>query len=118
MTQVGLKHSTWLDFILWLLRLRRRVRVAGASMFPLLNAGDILLFNPYAYRRRPPQPGELVVAYHPHKAKLKIIKRVAFITPDGRYHVRGDNRAASTDSDTFGPIPSKLILGQITSRFP
>lgn len=88
-------------------------------MFPLLEPGDEVLVDPRAYWQSPPQPGEIVVAQHPYKGDLKIIKRVVAVADNGRIHLRGDNPdpAESSDSRIFGPLPRSLILGRVTSRF-
>ena len=41
-----LADSNFKEIVLWLLRLRRRFRVTGASMFPLLSEGDEVLIDP------------------------------------------------------------------------
>lgn len=107
-------HDTNLkELILWILRLRRRYRVTGASMFPRLKSGDEVLADPSAYRQQPPAVGDIVVAQHPAQADLQIIKRVAEVKGDGRIHLKGDNSEASTDSF----IPLNRILGRVTSKF-
>jgi signal peptidase I len=40
-----------------------------------------------------------------------------WIVPDGSYFVMGDNRAASQDSRSFGPIDAELILGRAWLRY-
>jgi hypothetical protein len=42
-----------------------------------------------------------------------IIKRVAEVMADGRFHLTGDNTAESSDSI----VPFNLILGRVTCRF-
>ncbi len=86
-------------------------------MLPLLKPGDELLINPRAYRKAPPCPGDIVIAQHPFKPDLEIIKRIAFSDADNRYHLRGDNPAESSDSRNFGLIPRRFITGKVTSRF-
>ncbi|MCP4358539.1 MAG: nickel-type superoxide dismutase maturation protease [Chloroflexi bacterium] len=100
--------------LLWLLRLRRRYRVTGASMLPALLKGDVVLVDPRAYRHHFPQPGDIVVARHPDPHQPKIIKRVSGVTADGRCHLRGDNPAHTTD---FENVPLSQIIGRVTSRF-
>jgi len=107
-----------LELLLWLLRLRKRFRVTGASMLPLLEPGQEVLIDQRAYRQRPPQPGDIVVAQHPYQPGLKIIKRVTAVSIDGRYFLQGDNPHESSDSRSFGAVSPQLILGQVTSRFP
>ena len=105
------------EFLLWLLRRRRRFRITGNSMMPLLKPGDEVLLNPRAYRQVLPRPGQIVVAHHPLQRDLQVVKRVSFAMGDGRYFLAGDNPAESSDSRAFGPVRLDQILGQITSRF-
>ena len=53
---------------------RARVAVTGHSMAPTLRDGEWVLVDRSAYRRRPPSPGELVIA---ETADGSFIKRVA-----------------------------------------
>jgi nickel-type superoxide dismutase maturation protease len=108
-----MQDSNFRELFLWFIRLRRRYRVTGASMFPLLNAGDEVLVNPRAYRQQPPRVGDIVVAQHPGQADLQIIKRVAEVKGDGRFYLQGDNTNESSDS----LVPPSLILGRVTSKF-
>ncbi len=105
------------EFLLWILRLRWRFRVTGNSMLPLLQPGDEVLVNSRAYKKSLPRPNDIVVAHHPHRPPLRIIKRIADTTENGRYILLGDNPAESSDSRTFGPVTSKQILGKVTCRF-
>lgn len=112
-----LRHSQFTDVVLWLLRQRRRFRVVGASMLPLLEPGTEVLINPSAYRRQHPQPGDLVVADHPRQPGLRLIKWVVSVDEDGCF-LQGLNAAASTDSREFGPVPWAGIVGRVGCRFP
>jgi nickel-type superoxide dismutase maturation protease len=112
-----LKKITLKEFLLWLLRRRRRFRITGSSMMPLLKPGDEVLINPRAYRSAAPRPGDIVVAQHPYQPKLRLVKRIAKTTDDGRYYLEGDNPTESTDSRSFGPISPQQIVGQVTCRF-
>lgn len=103
------------DIFLWLIRLRRRYRVTGASMRPLLAAGDEVLVDPQAYRRQPPRIGDLVVARHPIQTDLEIIKRIKGVQGDGRYRLQGDNPDPAQNSPCL--VPARLILGRVTNRF-
>ncbi|MCB9136368.1 MAG: nickel-type superoxide dismutase maturation protease [Anaerolineales bacterium] len=104
----------WQEFVLWLFRRRKRYQVQGNSMLPLLKPGEEVLADPHAYTHRNPFPGEIVVASHPHRSALKIIKRVRAVSADGRVDLAGDNPAESTDFDALGP---EHLLGRVTSRF-
>ena len=86
-------------------------------MLPTLRPGDEILFNPYAYQLRSPEPGELVVAHHPKK-KLQLIKRVAEVLDNGDCWLLGDNSAESTDSREFGAVPRQLLIGHVICQIP
>ena len=116
-SSIELKKSGWREFMLWLLRRRRRFRVTGNSMLPLLQPGEEVLIDPGAYRSRPPLPGEIVVAQHPYRSEVRLIKRVTSVVGDNQYVLKGDNPAGSTDSRAFGPITEHNIIGRVTSRF-
>jgi nickel-type superoxide dismutase maturation protease len=109
-----LADSNFKEIVLWLLRLRRRFRVTGASMFPLLNPGDEVLVDVQAYGGQPPQVGDIVIAHHPTKSGLKIIKRVTAVPTPTMLQLQGDNRAESTD---FEDMSLANVIGRVTSRF-
>lgn len=113
----GLSPPGLVEIFLWVVRRRRRVRIRGESMRPHLQPGDEVLVDPYAYRRSAPQPGEIVLAQHPYRRDLKLVKRVAAVLEGDRYRLRGDNPSESTDSRTFGNLPRQEILGRVTSVF-
>ena len=99
---------------------RRRVEVHGSSMAPTLTEGDVLLWNPKAYRVKKPAIGDVLLIKHPYELGRHMVKRLTQITEAGeetRYHLEGDNRIQSTDSRTFGTLLANSILGQITSRY-
>ncbi|MCB0045205.1 MAG: nickel-type superoxide dismutase maturation protease [Caldilineaceae bacterium] len=104
------------ELLLWLLRRRVRKQVTGDSMLPTLRADDMVLVDPRAYRRKLPQPDEIVIARHPFHRDLTIIKRIAEITPDRRCVLLSDNAAAGSDSRAFGPLSPASIIGRVTCR--
>ena len=112
----NLPTSGLAEIALWILRFRRRYRVTGTSMLPALQAGDEVLANPRAYRHQPPAPGDLVVARHPFRANVWIIKRVHAVHPSGKVELRGDNPPESTDSRALGSVPLGLIVARVTCR--
>jgi nickel-type superoxide dismutase maturation protease len=113
-----LRGSNWRDLLGWVLRARSRFRITGNSMLPLLQPGEEVLINPQAYRQQPTQAGDLVVAQHPLKPNVRIIKRVIEVREDGSCFIVGDNGRESTDSRHFGYVDPQLILGQVVCRFP
>ena len=113
-----LKKSSALEVLLWLLRFRKRFRVTGTSMAPLLQPGDEVLVAPRAYRQQPPGLGDIVVVQHPYRTDLRLVKRVTAVLENGRYMIEGDNPSDSTDSRSFGPVAPHQILGRVTSRLP
>ncbi|MEA5451986.1 nickel-type superoxide dismutase maturation protease [Leptolyngbya sp. CCNP1308] len=112
-----LRHSQITDVVLWLLRQRRRFRIVGASMLPLLVPDTEVLIDSNAYRQQRPQPGDLVIAYHPRQPGLRLIKWVVYVDDDGCF-LKGLNAAASTDSREFGLVPWREIVGRVVCRFP
>lgn len=92
--------------------LREIFQVAGDSMLPALKAGDLVLINPSAAL----EVGDIVVARHPFKKSVKIIKRIAEILPGERYILLSDNPADGADSRSFGAIAAKDILGKAEAR--
>jgi nickel-type superoxide dismutase maturation protease len=109
--------KTALKLLKLLIGTHKRLRVSGSSMLPELQPGEEILFNPQAYRQKPPNVGDIVVARHPYQEK-QIIKRVALVLEDGSCFLTGDNAQASTDSRSYGFIPLNKILGKVTSKFP
>jgi nickel-type superoxide dismutase maturation protease len=96
-----------------------RVAVAERSMEPALQPGDWLLVW-RGLRRRPPRirPGQLVIARHPVRADLLLVKRAAAHWPGG-WWLESDNSAAAgvVDSRSFGPVPEGLIEGFVLGRY-
>ena len=108
------------DVFLWALGRRILCRISGESMAPGLRSGDEVLVDPRAYRRRPPRVGDVVLARHPWRTDVKIVKRVARVTSSGELFLLGDNpdRLQSTDSRSFGAVPLSAIEGRIVRRLP
>ena len=90
-----------------------RFRVEERSMSPALDPGDYVIVNTWAYRRREPGVGDLVVLRDPQREGRFLCKRVGGVTGPGLYDVRGLNEALSRDSRTFGSVPRDLIVGRV-----
>ena len=105
--------ATPLERARWILRRRRRFTVVGPSMEPTLRAGQVVLVN----GRGVVAVGDVVVATHPRRSGLKIVKRLAEQSADGGWVLSSDNTAEphSEDSRTFGPAPADAIVGRVTS---
>lgn len=82
-------------------------------MSPVLNDGDLVLYAPAAT----PSVGDIVIAPHPYKQRVKLLKRVSSIDHDGNITLLGDNPSESTDSRTLGTIRSDAIRGVVVCRW-
>ncbi len=110
--ETGLPKADWLEEIAYICGFREIFLVEGDSMFPALKDGDLVLINPYADLAI----GDIVLAQHPFKQSVKIIKRIKEISPEGKYYLVGDNPSGSSDSRSFGAISAKDILGKAVCR--
>ncbi len=96
-----------------------RVAVAERSMEPALRPGDWLLVRRRMRPGRPPhiKAGQLVIARHPQRPDLLLVKRAARCLPDG-WWLESDNPAAgAVDSRRLGPVPPHLIEGRVLRRY-
>ncbi len=112
-----LRDSDLREFALWMLGYRKRFRVTGYSMMPILKPGDEVLIQISAYQKENPQLGHIVVARHPYRRDVILIKRVIEVLAEGRCQLQGDCPSESTDSRSFGSIPLDHLIGRVTSRF-
>jgi nickel-type superoxide dismutase maturation protease len=96
-----------------------RVKVAERSMEPALRPGDWLLVR----RTRRIRAGQIVLARHPGRPGLLIVKRAARRVEgdgeaDGGWWLESDNPdAGAVDSRRFGPVPASLIEGRVLTRY-
>jgi len=96
-----------------------RVEVAEHSMLPELRPGDWLL----ARRTRRIRPGQVVLAWHPSRPGLLLVKRAVRRVEgdgevDGGWWLASDNPAAgAVDSSRFGPVPEEKVVGRVLVRY-
>jgi len=96
-----------------------RVAVAEQSMLPALHPGDWLL----AWRTTRVRPGQVVLAWHPERPGLLLVKRAAWREVEGdgepvRWWLASDNPAAgAVDSARFGPVPEEKIVAVVLVRY-
>lgn len=107
-----LRKANLIDRLLLVLGRRRAFVVEGDSMAPTLNEGDVVLVEPGSKFG----VGDIVLAAHPYRSSVKILKRVTAIGSDGALTLTGDNAAASTDSRTFGALAPGNIFGKVVCR--
>lgn len=100
----------------------QRVIVEGSSMEPTLDPGD------WALAVVPPRfhIGDVVVVEHPDRNGYEMVKRLVAgpgdrvkersLDPD-EWWVQGDHRGGSTDSRSFGPVPSSALKARIVAVY-
>ena len=86
--------------------------VDGPSMAPTLSHGDRLVCRYGAGVR----PGAIVVARHPLRQELLVVKR-ATERRTGGWWLLSDNSLVESDSRDYGPVPDELVLGRVLCRF-
>jgi nickel-type superoxide dismutase maturation protease len=93
-----------------------RVKVAERSMEPALQPGDWLL----VCRTRRIRPGHIVLARHPGRPEMLIVKRAvrpAGGSADGWWLLSDNPAAGAVDSRRFGTVPAVLIEGRVLGRY-
>jgi nickel-type superoxide dismutase maturation protease len=90
-----------------------RVAVAERSMEPTLRPGDWLL----VLRTGRVRPGQLVVAWHPSRPTLLLVKRALRREPGGWWLQSDSPNGFASDSRAFGPVPPALIQGRVLLRY-
>ena len=105
------------ELVRWFFRRRKRFRVNGDSMRPLIADGDEVLVDVRAFYHRNPRVGDIVAAKHPYMRDVIIVKNVKSVADNGAVFLAGLNPDESTDSRAFGAIARDQIIGRVTSRF-
>lgn len=78
-------------------------------MEPTLKDGEVVWVFKWAFLFRLPRPGELAVFQF---GSQNMVKRVKSVTDKDVFLV-GDNPKDSFDSQNFGAIPRKALLGKV-----
>ena len=95
-----------------------RIAVAERSMEPALRPGDWLLVRRMRAGRPPRiRPGQLVIARHPGRPDLLLVKRAARPEAAGWWLESDNPGAGAVDSRSFGPVPPHLIEGRVLLRY-
>jgi nickel-type superoxide dismutase maturation protease len=90
-----------------------RVAVAERSMEPALRPGDWLL----VLRTTRVRAGHLVVARHPRRQSMFVVKRAARRGEDGWWLESDNPNGGAVDSRAFGAVPAGLIEGRVLLRY-
>ncbi|WP_242614075.1 nickel-type superoxide dismutase maturation protease [Actinomadura roseirufa] len=92
----------------------RTVAVEGESMLPALRPGDWLVVRAGG----PVAAGDVVVARHPGRPELLVVKR-AVRRERGGWWLESDNQRAAgrRDSWDFGAVPDDLVVGRVVARY-
>ena len=83
-------------------------------MLPYLKDGDIVFFKKYKKKKSRLKNRQIVIFNHPLKNK-NLIKRIVSVNQNN-IEVLGDNIEISEDSNKFGLINNKEIIGIVTSK--
>tara|TARA_B100001287_G_scaffold276775_1_gene289361 strand:- start:1064 stop:1369 length:306 start_codon:yes stop_codon:yes gene_type:complete len=87
------------------------VRIHGHSMWPTYEDQQIVPFRKTGAEENV-SAGTVVLAQHPLKPDVKVVKRVRHVTDDGRLFLEGDqpDPLGTEDSHNFGPIQPSAVL--------
>ncbi len=90
------------------------VRIQGDSMWPTLSNDELVRFTPV--NKTTLAKGDIVLAHHPFKPDVLLVKRIHRVETDGRLFLVGDNPdpLASEDSHNFGPVSPDAVQGKLT----
>ena len=96
-----------------------RVAVAERSMEPVLRPGDWLVVRRTMIPGRSlrVRAGQLVVARHPGRPGLLIVKRAARLDAAGWWLASDNPAVGAVDSRAFGAVPASLIEGRVLLRY-
>ena len=91
------------------------VRIQGDSMWPTFIDGQMLTFQETNSQTNF-EVGDVVLALHPLKVDVLMVKRIHRIEPDGRLFLTGDqpDPTSSEDSHNFGPVAVSNVRARWT----
>ncbi|QQR83747.1 S26 family signal peptidase [Candidatus Peregrinibacteria bacterium] len=105
------KKADWPEKLKWLIGKRRRFKVNGNSMSPVLEEGETV----YAKNVKRLSVGDIVIAHHPFKKSILLVKQIKWIEGQ-RVMLQGVNPHQSTDGRQLGLIRITDIVGQVTAK--
>ncbi len=96
-----------------------RVAVAERSMEPALRPGDWLLVWRGVRAARAPgvRPGQLVIARHPRRQGMLLVKRAVRCEQAGWWLESDNAGVGGVDSRVFGAVRPELIAGRVLLRY-
>jgi nickel-type superoxide dismutase maturation protease len=88
-------------------------------MQPGLQPGDWLIVRRGVRAGHPLRirPRQLVIARHPARPGLLLVKRAARLAAAGWWLESDNPEAGAVDSRDFGPVPAQLIEGRVVLRY-
>ena len=89
-----------------------RVEIIGDSMSPTFLNGEIRIFQ--IVQNTELKIGDIVLAKHPFKKNIKIVKRITKVSRSGSVFLEGDHPSLneSSDSRSFGYIKKENIIAK------
>ncbi len=102
-------------------------KIVGTSMNPVVLKGDRVFADKTAYRHMPPHKGDIIVFVYPDDRSKIFIRRIEGLpgevialtngrkeqVPHGMIYVLGDNKEHSVDSNEFGFVPLRDVIGKV-----
>jgi nickel-type superoxide dismutase maturation protease len=84
------------------------VEIVGDSMFPTFRSGESRIFQ--IVQNMELKIGDIVLAKHPFKKNIKIVKRITKVNKSGSFFLEGDHPSLneSSDSRSFGYVKKKI----------